>query len=115
MALGTSPGNDSTEDIMACVWAYGGNIIDKQNRVVFNSPGAVKGFQLIKDMYLKHQIIPKGTLSWDNSGQQQGLPVEAGGLRLQPAERLLLPPPGGQGDGGEDRPLPGARAARAAA
>ena len=71
MALGTSPGNDSTEDIMATVWAHGGNIIDKQNRVVFNSPGAVKGFQLIKDMYLKHQIIPKGTLSWDNSGNNK--------------------------------------------
>ena len=71
MALGTSPGNDSTEDIMATVWANGGNIIDKQNRVVFNSPGAVKGFQLIKDMYLKHQIIPKGTLSWDNSGNNK--------------------------------------------
>jgi multiple sugar transport system substrate-binding protein len=71
MALGTSPGNDSTEDIMATVWANGGHIIDKQNRVVFNSPGAVKGFQLIKDMYLKHQIIPKGTLSWDNSGNNK--------------------------------------------
>ena len=71
MALGTSPGNDSTEDIMACVWAYGGNIIDKNNKVVFNSPGAVTGFQLIKDMYLKHQIIPKGTLSWDNSGNNK--------------------------------------------
>jgi multiple sugar transport system substrate-binding protein len=28
MALGTSPGNDSTEDIMACVWANGGHLID---------------------------------------------------------------------------------------
>src|SRR5262245_29112149 len=46
MALGTSPGNDSTEDIMAVVWAYGGNLIDRQNRVVFNSPGTVRAFQL---------------------------------------------------------------------
>ena len=71
MALGTSPGNDSTEDIMAVVWAYGGHIIDKQNRVVFNSPGAVKAYQLIKDMYVKHQIIPRGTLAWDNSGNNK--------------------------------------------
>jgi multiple sugar transport system substrate-binding protein len=56
---------------MAVVWAYGGNIIDKQNRVVFNSPGAVKGYQLIKDMYVKHQIIPRGTLAWDNSGNNK--------------------------------------------
>jgi multiple sugar transport system substrate-binding protein len=71
MALGTSPGNDSTEDIMAVVWAYGGNIIDRQNHVVFNSPGAVKAYQLIKDMYLKHQIVPRGTLAWDNSGNNK--------------------------------------------
>lgn len=71
MALGTSPGNDSTEDIMAVVWAYGGHIIDKQNRVVFNSPGVVKAYQLIKDMYVKHQIIPRGTLAWDNSGNNK--------------------------------------------
>jgi multiple sugar transport system substrate-binding protein len=71
MALGTSPGNDSTEDIMTVVWAYGGNLIDKQNRVVFNSPGTVRAYQLIKDMYVKHQIIPRGTLAWDNSGNNK--------------------------------------------
>jgi multiple sugar transport system substrate-binding protein len=71
MALGTSPGNDSTEDIMAVVWAQGGNLIDRQNKIVFNSPAAVQGFQMIKDMYVKHQIIPKGTLSWDNSGNNK--------------------------------------------
>ena len=50
---------------------------------------------------------PEGHAQLGQLREQQGLPVEAGGLRLQPAERLLLPPAGGQGDGGEDRPLPG--------
>ena len=58
---------------------------------------------------------PEGDAQLGQLREQQGLPVQAGRLRLQPAERLLLPPPGGQGDGGEDRPLPGARADRAVA
>ncbi len=112
MALGTSPGNDSTEDIMACVWANGGNIIDKQNKVVFNSPGAVKGFQLVKDMYSKHQIVPKGTLSWDNSGNNKAYqskqvafiynPPSVYSYLLQEDKELaaktgLFPAPGGPG------------------
>ena len=36
-----------------------------------NSPGAVKAFQLIQDMYQKHQMIPRGALSWDNSGNNK--------------------------------------------
>src|SRR4029077_16848523 len=35
MAHGTAPGKDSSEDMMACVWSYRGNIIDKNNKVVF--------------------------------------------------------------------------------
>ena len=112
MALGTSPGNDSTEDIMAVVWAQGGNLIDKQNHVVFNSPAAVKGYQLIKDMYLKHQIVPKGTLSWDNSGNNKAYqskqvafvynPPSIYSYLLQEDKELaaktgLFPAPGGPG------------------
>jgi multiple sugar transport system substrate-binding protein len=112
MALGTSPGNDSNEDTMAVVWAQGGNIIDKQNHVVFNSPGSVKGFQLIKDMYSKHQIIPKGTLSWDNSGNNKAYqskqvafvynPPSIYSYLLQEDKELaaktgLFPAPGGPG------------------
>ena len=118
MALGTSPGNDSTEDIMACVWAYGGNIIDKNNKVVFNSPGAVTGFQLIKDMYLKHQIIPKGTLSWDNSGNNKAYQSKQVAFVYNPpsvysyllqedketaAKTGIFPAPGGPGGRSEAR------------
>jgi len=112
MALGTSPGNDSNEDTMAVVWAQGGNLIDQQNHVVFNSPATVKGFQLIKDMYLTHQIIPKGTLSWDNSGNNKAYqskqvafvynPPSIYSYLLQEDKELaaktgLFPAPGGPG------------------
>jgi multiple sugar transport system substrate-binding protein len=112
MALGTSPGNDSTEDIMAVVWAQGGNIIDKQNKVVFDSPAAVKGFQMIKEMYSTHQIIPKGVLSWDNSGNNKAYQSKQVAFAYNPpsiysyllqedketaAKTGLFPAPGGPG------------------
>ena len=112
MALGTSPGNDSNEDIMAVVWAQGGNLIDKHNKVVFNSPATVRGYQLIKDMYVKYQIIPKGTLSWDNSGNNKAYqskqvafvfnPPSIYSYLLQEDKELaaktgLFPAPGGPG------------------
>jgi multiple sugar transport system substrate-binding protein len=72
MALGTTLGySDSTHEIIAILWAHGGRLLDKNSRPVFNSPGTVKAFQLIKDMYHKHQIIPRGAVTWDNSGNNK--------------------------------------------
>ena len=39
--------------------------------VALNSPGTVQAVQLIADMFNKHKIIPKGTISWDNQGNNK--------------------------------------------
>lgn len=70
MALGLTP-SDSLADVMSVVWPYGGALVDKESRPAFNSPGTVQAFRLIDDMYNKHKIIPRGTLSWDNSGNNK--------------------------------------------
>jgi multiple sugar transport system substrate-binding protein len=72
MALGTTLGySDSTHEIIAILWAHGGRLLDKESRPAVNSPAGVKAFQLIQDMYQKHQMIPRGALSWDNSGNNK--------------------------------------------
>lgn len=72
MALGTTLGySDSTHEIIAILWAHGARLLDRGSRPAVNSPGAVKAFQLIQDMYQKHQMIPRGALSWDNSGNNK--------------------------------------------
>jgi multiple sugar transport system substrate-binding protein len=72
MALGTTLGySDSTHEIIAILWPHGGKLLDRNSRPAVNSPGTVKAFQLIKDMYQKHQIIPRGAVSWDNSGNNR--------------------------------------------
>jgi multiple sugar transport system substrate-binding protein len=43
------------------VWAFGGKLVDKDNRVVIDSPETIKALEYAKEMYAT--FIP-GTLSW---------------------------------------------------
>lgn len=70
MALGLTP-SDSLGDVMSVVTAYGGSLIDAKNRPALESDGTVTAFKLIEAMYNKHKIIPRGALSWDNSGNNK--------------------------------------------
>jgi multiple sugar transport system substrate-binding protein len=70
MALGLVP-SDSLGDVMSVVSAYGGSLIDAQNKPVLESDAAVQAFKLINTMYNDAKIIPRGALSWDNSGNNK--------------------------------------------
>ena len=70
MALGLTP-YDSLGDILSVVTAYGGSMVDDQNRPAFESDGAVEAFKIINQMYNIDKIIPRGTLSWDNAGNNK--------------------------------------------
>jgi multiple sugar transport system substrate-binding protein len=70
MALGLTP-SDSLTDVLSVIWPHGGALVDKTNKPAINSPGTVQAFKLVDDMYNKHKIIPRGTLSWDNSGNNK--------------------------------------------
>ena len=70
MALGLVP-SDSLGDVMSVVSAYGGSLIDAQNRPVLESDATVQAFKLIRTMYNDAKIIPRGALSWDNSGNNK--------------------------------------------
>ncbi|MEO8806432.1 MAG: ABC transporter substrate-binding protein [Burkholderiaceae bacterium] len=59
MALGNATG-----DGLWCnwlIWAFGGKLVDKDNKVVIDSPETIKGLEYAKEMYAN--FIP-GTLSW---------------------------------------------------
>jgi multiple sugar transport system substrate-binding protein len=43
------------------IWAFGGQLVDKDNNVVINSPGTIKALEYIREMY--PSFVP-GTLSW---------------------------------------------------
>ena len=63
---------DTEGNVMDVVWPYGGKLVEADDKTVaLNSPGTVQAVKLIADMYLKHKLIPKGAISWDNQGNNK--------------------------------------------
>ena len=63
---------DTNNDVMNIIWGYGGKLVEADDKTVtLNSPGTVQAVQLIADMFNKHKIIPKGSISWDNQGNNK--------------------------------------------
>jgi multiple sugar transport system substrate-binding protein len=70
MCLGLQ--SDADNDIMNIIWSFGGKLIEADNKTVaLHTPGTVAAVQFITDMYSKHKIIPKGAISWDNTGNNK--------------------------------------------
>lgn len=64
--------SDTENDVMNIIWSYGGQLVEADNKtVVLHSEGTVAATQFIIDMYHKHKIIPKGTVGWDNTGNNK--------------------------------------------
>jgi multiple sugar transport system substrate-binding protein len=70
MCLGLA--TDADNNIINTIWSYGGKLVEADDKTVaLNSPGTVQAVQLIADMFQKHKIIPKGSVSWDNQGNNK--------------------------------------------
>jgi multiple sugar transport system substrate-binding protein len=70
MCLGLT--TDTEGNVMDVIWGHGGKLVEADDKTVaLNSPGAVQAVKLIADMFNKHKIIPKGTISWDNQGNNK--------------------------------------------
>ena len=70
MCLGLT--TDTNGNVLSIIWSFGGKLVEADNKtVVLHSPGTIQAVQLIADMYLKHKIIPKGTIAWDNTGNNK--------------------------------------------
>jgi multiple sugar transport system substrate-binding protein len=70
MCLGLQ--NDADTNAMNMIWCYGGKLVEADNKTVsLHSKETIAAVQLIADMYLRHKIIPKGAISWDNTGNNK--------------------------------------------
>jgi multiple sugar transport system substrate-binding protein len=64
--------SDTDNNVMNLIWCFGGKLVEEDNKTVaLNSPGTVQGVKFLADMFHKHKIIPKGTISWDNTGNNK--------------------------------------------
>jgi multiple sugar transport system substrate-binding protein len=64
--------SDTDNNVMNMIWGYGGKLVEADNKTVaLHSQGTIQAVQLLADMYHKHKIIPKGAISWDNTGNNK--------------------------------------------
>jgi multiple sugar transport system substrate-binding protein len=70
MCLGLT--GDTEGNVMDVIWGHGGKLVEADDKTVaLNSPGTVQAVKLIADMYLRHKIIPKDSISWNNQGNNK--------------------------------------------
>lgn len=67
MALGHASGDANTW-LHWALWAHGGYLIDKNNKVIINSPETAKSLEYVKGLY--QNFIP-GTASWNDSNNNK--------------------------------------------
>ena len=67
MALGHASG-DGNAWVHWCLWSFGGNLVDKNDKVVINSPETMKAIEYAKLLY--EAMIP-GTTSWNDSSNNK--------------------------------------------
>lgn len=67
MALGHASG-DANNWTHWALWAHGGALIDKDNKVVINSPETAKALEYVKGLY--ENFVP-GTVSWNDSSNNK--------------------------------------------
>ena len=64
--------SDTDNNVMNMIWCHGGKLVEADNKTVaLHSKGTIAAVQLIADMFNKHKIIPKGAISWDNTGNNK--------------------------------------------
>jgi multiple sugar transport system substrate-binding protein len=63
MALGHASG-DGNAWVHWCLWAFGGNLVDKDDKVIINSPETAKALEYAKQLY--ENFIP-GTAAWNDA------------------------------------------------
>ncbi|KIZ39641.1 MULTISPECIES: ABC transporter substrate-binding protein [Rhodopseudomonas] len=72
MALGHASG-DANGWLHWALWAHGGNLVDKDNKVVINSPETAKSLDYVKKLY--ESFVP-GTASWNDSSNNKAFLAE---------------------------------------
>jgi multiple sugar transport system substrate-binding protein len=67
MALGHAT-NDASGWVYWCLWAHGGNIVDKNDKVIINSPETEKALNFAKQLY--GTMVP-GVVSWNDASNNK--------------------------------------------
>ncbi len=93
MALGHASGDANTW-LHWALWAHGGNLVDKNDKVIINSPETAKALEYVKALY--DNFIP-GTASWNDSSNNKAFVSGQLHLTIERHLGLRRPQAGKQG------------------
>jgi ABC-type glycerol-3-phosphate transport system substrate-binding protein len=80
--------DDASGWVYWCLWTHGGNIVDKNDKVILNSPETEKALNFAKHLY--DTTVP-GVVAWnDASNNRHSSPAESIG-RTTPSQSTSLP------------------------
>ncbi|MDA8219186.1 MAG: extracellular solute-binding protein [Dehalococcoidales bacterium] len=68
MSLGDN--NDTSNNFLAMVWAYGGQMQSDKGALMFKSDGTLEAIKVVKKMF-DAKVIPPGSTTWDSAGNNK--------------------------------------------
>jgi multiple sugar transport system substrate-binding protein len=64
--------SDTEINVMNMIWCYGGQLVETDDKTVaLYSQGTIQAVRVLAEMFTTHNIIPKGALAWDNTGNNK--------------------------------------------
>jgi multiple sugar transport system substrate-binding protein len=69
VGIALSQTEDANISLYAILWSYGGSTVDKERRVVINSPATRQAMDYVKDLYAS--CMTNEVLSWDDASNNQ--------------------------------------------
>jgi multiple sugar transport system substrate-binding protein len=76
---------DTTNNVTNLLWCYGGRTVEADNKtVVLNSPENAAGLKVLEAMFKTHKIIPPGSISWDDSGNNKAYQSKQAAFVMNP-------------------------------
>jgi multiple sugar transport system substrate-binding protein len=76
--------NDAEFSTRIMLWAYDAHIFDKDGNIDFDTPETLELFKLVKKMYQDDKTIPKGSVTWNDSGNNEAYQMKQSAFIINP-------------------------------
>ena len=76
--------NDAEFSTRIIMWAFDSHIFDAKGNIDFDTPETLEVFKYVKKMYETDKTIPKGAITWNDSGNNQAYQMKQSAFIINP-------------------------------
>lgn len=76
--------NDAEFSTRTIMWSFGSHIFAEDGTIDFNTPETIEIFKYIKEMYEEDKTIPKGSTTWNDSGNNEAYQMKQSAFIINP-------------------------------